>query len=147
MPTYDYVCAACDHAFEHFQSISDKLLRTCPQCKKRRLERQFGTGIGVVFKGSGFYETDYKRSGSEGGDTGKKSADSDKSGAGSSGKTGAESDAKAGSTEGKSKGKDKTAGSGAGSKRDGSAQGQKGGSGKSKGASPGGGSRGKPKSG
>jgi putative FmdB family regulatory protein len=63
MPTYDYACRACDHAFEHFQSISDKLLRTCPGCGKRTLDRLFGTGIGVVFKGSGFYETDYKRAG------------------------------------------------------------------------------------
>ena len=63
MPTYDYVCQACGHTLEHFQSISDKLLRTCPACGKRKLERQFGTGIGVVFKGSGFYETDYKRAG------------------------------------------------------------------------------------
>lgn len=147
MPTYDYVCQACGHALELFQSMSESPKRKCPECGKLKLQRQIGMGAGIVFKGSGFYETDYKRSGSEGGDTGKKSADSDKSGAGSSGKTGAESDAKAGSTEGKSKGKDKTAGSGAGSKRDGSAQGQKGGSGKSKGASPGGGSRGKPKSG
>jgi putative FmdB family regulatory protein len=63
VPTYDYACRACDHAFEHFQSISDKLLRTCPECGKRTLDRLFGTGIGVVFKGSGFYETDYKRAG------------------------------------------------------------------------------------
>ena len=70
MPTYDYRCRSCEHAFEHFQGISDPLLRKCPECGRRTLERLFGTGAGVVFKGSGFYETDYKRSGkppSEGG--------------------------------------------------------------------------------
>jgi putative FmdB family regulatory protein len=68
MPTYDYVCKFCDHAFEHFQRISEKLLRTCPECKRRGLERLFGTGSGIVFKGDGFYETDYKRKGKPGGD-------------------------------------------------------------------------------
>lgn len=61
MPTYDYVCRFCDHAFEHFQGIHDALLRKCPECKRHGLKRQFGVGAGVVFKGSGFYETDYKR--------------------------------------------------------------------------------------
>ncbi len=61
MPTYDYVCRACGHAFEHFQGITEEALRACPRCRKRRLERLIGTGAGVMFKGSGFYETDYKR--------------------------------------------------------------------------------------
>ena len=61
MPTYDYVCDGCEHAFEHFQSMSSNVLRTCPQCKKRKLRRLIGSGAGVIFKGSGFYETDYKR--------------------------------------------------------------------------------------
>ena len=64
MPTYDYVCEACGHAFEHFQSMSSKRLRKCPQCGERKLERLVGSGAGVIFKGSGFYETDYKRSSS-----------------------------------------------------------------------------------
>jgi putative FmdB family regulatory protein len=64
MPTYDYVCAACDHAFEHFQSMTSRRLRKCPACGQPRLERLVGSGAGVIFKGSGFYETDYKRSGS-----------------------------------------------------------------------------------
>jgi putative FmdB family regulatory protein len=63
MPTYDYVCAGCGHAFEHFQEMSAKKLRTCPKCKKPRLERQVGTGAGLIFKGSGFYITDYKKAG------------------------------------------------------------------------------------
>ena len=62
MPTYDYVCDACGHTFEHFQSMSSRRLRTCPSCGKKKLERMVGSGAGVIFKGSGFYETDYKRS-------------------------------------------------------------------------------------
>ena len=60
-PTYDYLCDACDHAFEAFHSMSDKPLRKCPECGKPRLQRLFGTGGGIIFKGSGFYETDYRR--------------------------------------------------------------------------------------
>jgi len=63
MPTYDYECAACGHTFEHFQSMSSRRLRKCPDCGERKLERLFGAGAGVIFKGSGFYETDYKRAG------------------------------------------------------------------------------------
>ncbi|MDR0362206.1 MAG: zinc ribbon domain-containing protein [Planctomycetota bacterium] len=61
MPTYEYECANCAHTFEHFQSMSDKPLRKCPQCGKNKLERLIGAGAGIIFKGSGFYETDYKR--------------------------------------------------------------------------------------
>lgn len=61
MPTYDYACKGCGHAFEHFQSMTDKKLRKCPACAERKLERLIGTGAGVIFKGSGFYETDYKK--------------------------------------------------------------------------------------
>ena len=68
MPTYDYECSACGHTFEHFQSMSSNKLRTCPKCKKKKLERHFGIGSGVIFKGSGFYETDYKRAGKAGTD-------------------------------------------------------------------------------
>ncbi|MEE2706130.1 MAG: zinc ribbon domain-containing protein [Planctomycetota bacterium] len=60
MPTYDYVCDQCGHEFELFQSIKDKLKRKCPECKKLKLRRLFGTGAAVVFKGSGFYQTDYR---------------------------------------------------------------------------------------
>jgi putative FmdB family regulatory protein len=61
VPTYDYACAACGHRFEHFQSFSEALLKRCPKCGKDRLERLIGSGAGILFKGSGFYETDYKR--------------------------------------------------------------------------------------
>ena len=65
MPTYEYVCTACDHRFEDFESMSAKPQVKCPACGKRKLRRLFGTGAGIIFKGSGFYETDYKkRSGS-----------------------------------------------------------------------------------
>ncbi|GJM20848.1 MAG: hypothetical protein DHS20C15_07630 [Planctomycetota bacterium] len=63
MPTYDYECRFCEHRFEHFQGINDAKLRKCPECGRNGLDRLFGTGAGVVFKGSGFYETDYKRAG------------------------------------------------------------------------------------
>ena len=60
MPTYDYVCDACDHAFELFQSIVEEPKKKCPECGKRKLRRLFGTGAAIVFKGSGFYQTDYR---------------------------------------------------------------------------------------
>lgn len=60
MPTYDYVCDACDHAFEEFQMMSAKVLKKCPECAKLKLRRLIGTGAGVIFKGGGFYETDYR---------------------------------------------------------------------------------------
>ena len=60
MPTYDYECDACGHEFELFQSINDGLKRKCPECKKMKLRRLFGTGAALMFKGSGFYETDYR---------------------------------------------------------------------------------------
>jgi putative FmdB family regulatory protein len=60
MPTYDYECRACEHRFEEFQSISADPLTKCPKCGKKKLQRLFGAGAAVVFKGSGFYQTDYR---------------------------------------------------------------------------------------
>ncbi len=60
MPTYDYECDACGHTFELFQAITEGVKKKCPECKKLKLRRLFGTGAAVVFKGSGFYETDYR---------------------------------------------------------------------------------------
>jgi putative FmdB family regulatory protein len=63
MPTYDYVCTECEHKFEEFQSITAKPLRKCPHCGKASLKRLIGTGAGFIFKGSGFYCTDYRSDG------------------------------------------------------------------------------------
>ena len=60
MPTYDYQCRACKYEFDKFQSISDPAIRKCPKCGKLRVRRLIGTGGGVIFKGSGFYQTDYR---------------------------------------------------------------------------------------
>ena len=60
MPTYDYECDACDHKFELYQSITADPEKKCPKCKKMKLRRLIGPGAAVVFKGSGFYQTDYR---------------------------------------------------------------------------------------
>lgn len=60
MPTYGYKCDHCEHEFELFQSITAASKRTCPKCKKRKLRRLIGMGAGILFKGTGFYETDYR---------------------------------------------------------------------------------------
>lgn len=78
MPTYDYVCDACEHAFELFQSIKEEAKRKCPECGKMKLRRLIGPGAAIVFKGSGFYKTDYRS------DSYKKAAAADKSSASSS---------------------------------------------------------------
>ena len=73
MPTYDYKCKACGHQFELFHGMSEPARRKCPECGKLALVRLFGAGAGIIFKGSGFYETDYKRrNGKTGRETGKK---------------------------------------------------------------------------
>lgn len=84
MPTYDYVCEACGHAFEQFQSISEPELEKCPECKKKKLRRLMGTGAALMFKGSGFYTTDYRS------ESYKKSASADKP-SGGEGKSGGDS--------------------------------------------------------
>ena len=60
MPTYDYRCGACGHTFEKFESITASPSRKCPQCGRMKLRRLIGAGAGVIFKGSGFYQTDYR---------------------------------------------------------------------------------------
>lgn len=72
MPTYDYKCKACDHTWEEFQSIKAPATKKCPSCGKSKAERQIGAGAGLIFRGSGFYITDYRS------DAYKKSADADK---------------------------------------------------------------------
>src|SRR5262249_24240887 len=60
MPTYDYQCDACNYTFEEFQSFSEQPLKKWPQCKKSKLRRLLGTGAAIIFKGAGFYQTDYR---------------------------------------------------------------------------------------
>src|SRR5207253_6266567 len=63
MPTYEYECDACKNRFDELQSFSEPPLTKCPKCKKNKLTRLFGGGGAVIFKGTGFYETDYRRAG------------------------------------------------------------------------------------
>jgi putative FmdB family regulatory protein len=79
MPTYDYVCDGCGHAFELFQSMTDSVKKTCPECGKKKLRRLIGAGGAIVFKGSGFYKTDYRS------DSYKKGAEADKKSSGGDG--------------------------------------------------------------
>ncbi len=72
MPTYDYKCKACGHTWELFQSMSAKPVKACPSCGRKTAERLIGTGAALLFKGSGFYQTDYRSEGY------KKSAEADK---------------------------------------------------------------------
>jgi putative FmdB family regulatory protein len=60
MPTYEYRCAACGHDFERFQKINDPPVRTCPECGSKDVEKQISSGAGLLFKGPGFYATDYR---------------------------------------------------------------------------------------
>ena len=60
MPTYEYACAKCDSEFELFQSMNDEPLKKCPKCRKTGVKRLVGGGAGLIFKGTGFYITDYK---------------------------------------------------------------------------------------
>jgi len=87
MPTYDYVCDACGHAFDLFQQMSAPVKRKCPSCGKLKLRRLVGAGAGVIFRGSGFYETDYRSS------SYKKAAEADKK-SGSESKSDSKSDSK-----------------------------------------------------
>jgi len=80
MPTYDYKCDSCEHEFELFQQMSANPIRKCPDCGQRKVRRLIGMGAGVIFKGSGFYETDYKRKKS-GGQSDTKAAESKKTSA------------------------------------------------------------------
>lgn len=61
MPTYEYQCTKCGHELEAFHSMKDAPLRRCPACKKSALKRKVGGGAGLIFKGTGFYITDYKK--------------------------------------------------------------------------------------
>lgn len=73
MPTYDYICDSCGHEFEAYESIMAPARTECPECKLPKLRRKIGPGAAILFKGSGFYQTDYRS------DSYKKAAEADKS--------------------------------------------------------------------
>jgi putative FmdB family regulatory protein len=97
MPTYDYVCDACQHQFEAFQSIKEEPKRKCPECGRQKLRRLIGPGAAIVFKGSGFYKTDYRS------DSYKKAAAADKGTATNSTKSESKGESKSGEAKGKEK--------------------------------------------
>jgi putative FmdB family regulatory protein len=86
MPTYDYICDNCGHEFDAFESIKSEPQLTCPACKENRLRRKIGAGAAILFKGSGFYQTDYRS------ESYKKRAQSEKPSEGSSKTDGAKTD-------------------------------------------------------
>lgn len=88
MPNYDYECDACGHEWEMFQRMVEDAIKKCPQCKKKKARRLFGTGAAIMFKGSGFYETDYRS------DSYKKAAKADKEGGKSEKKSETKSESK-----------------------------------------------------
>ena len=63
MPTYEYECDACGHQFEKYQPMTAAAVKTCPKCRKTKVRRLISLGGGVLFKGSGFYQTDYRSKG------------------------------------------------------------------------------------
>ena len=107
MPTYDYLCDGCQHTFELFQGISDKVKRKCPKCGKPKLRRLIGTGGGILFKGSGFYITDYRSR------SYKEKAKQEKSGESSPGPAAPSPDSSAGGSAGGSSGGSSGSGGGA----------------------------------
>lgn len=96
MPTYDYECEACGHTFEKFQSIKARPVRKCPKCGKNKVRRLLGTGAGVIFKGSGFYQTDYKSPSPTDKPSGGDGGSAEGSGEGKSDSSGAKSDSSGG---------------------------------------------------
>lgn len=98
MPSYDYVCQDCGHEFEEFQSMSADPLTTCPSCGQERLKRLIGGGLGVIFKGSGFYVNDSKKAASSTSSSPSKSSTSGSSDSGSSSSSGSDSSSKDGTS-------------------------------------------------
>ena len=101
MPTYDYECDACGHEMELFQGINDPVKKKCPECGKLKLKRLFGSGAAIVFKGSGFYQTDYRSEGY------KKAAAADKKSSSGDSKSKSKSETKSDSSKPSAKSKDK----------------------------------------
>lgn len=99
MPTYDYECKSCRHTWEAFQSIKADPIKKCPECGKNQARRVIGPGAGIIFKGSGFYITDYRS------DSYKKAASADKAASDGPKSEGAKSDAGSAKSESKSSAK------------------------------------------
>lgn len=88
MPTYEYRCHACDHKWDEFQSIKAEPTKKCPKCKKAKAERIISAGGGIIFKGSGFYQTDYRSENyKKGADAAKKASESSSSSSDSKGES------------------------------------------------------------
>ncbi|MEM8736804.1 MAG: FmdB family zinc ribbon protein [Planctomycetota bacterium] len=98
MPTYDYECDACGHTMEIYQGINDPKKRKCPECGKLKLRRLLGTGAAVVFKGSGFYQTDYRSDSYKKAKAADKPKDSSKSDSSAKKSGGSDSGSKGGSS-------------------------------------------------
>ncbi len=101
MPTYDYMCESCGYEFEQFQTITARPIRRCPKCGKTNLKRLIGVGAGVIFKGSGFYQTDYRS------ESYKKAAEKDKPSGDTKEKTKTKTDAPKATENAKAETKDK----------------------------------------
>lgn len=102
MPTYEYVCKSCGHELEIFQSMKDAPKRKCPKCGKNALDRKIGMGAAIVFKGSGFYQTDYRS------DSYKKAAEAEKPAAKTDSKPESKTESKSGAAATKSVSKPKS---------------------------------------
>jgi putative FmdB family regulatory protein len=110
MPTYDYECDACGHKAEVFQAMSAEPLKKCPQCKKSKYRRLFGAGAALVFKGSGFYQTDYRSEGYKKSAAADKPAEASSSESKSESKSETKSEAKPAKSEAKAESKPKKEG-------------------------------------
>lgn len=110
MPTYDYECDACGHKAEVFQAMSAEPLKKCPECKKPKYRRLFGAGAALVFKGSGFYQTDYRSEGYKKSAAADKPAESSSSESKSESKSETKSESKPAKSETKSESKSKKEG-------------------------------------
>ena len=99
MPTYEYICEGCGNTFDEFQSITEKPLKKCPKCGKLKLRRGFGGGAAILFKGSGFYQTDYRsdsyKAAAKAEESSAKPAEAGKESANGNGSTAAKSEGKA----------------------------------------------------
>ena len=107
MPTYEYLCDACAHQFEEFQSITAEPIRKCPKCGRKKLRRLIGPGAAIIFKGSGFYQTDYRSESYKKAASADKPADKPADASASSGNDAAKGSSDGKAAEGKAKAKSK----------------------------------------